>query len=89
MLVYQRVMKRFIDKTTHLEPKATTVDHSNNPISPEDEELMWTIGLTGEDDYDEDSRLFQQLNRGLGFKWDQIPKVRHSSSQLTESECQK
>ena len=77
-MAYQRVMKRYIDKTTHLEPKATTVDHSNNPISAEDEELMWTLGLRGEDDYDEDSRLFRQLNRGLNFQWDQPPKVRYS-----------
>jgi hypothetical protein len=73
---YQRVMRRYIDKMTQYEPKATPADHSNNPIEPDDDELMALVGLKGHDDtYDEEEALYKQMHRGLNHNWGEEPKV--------------
>lgn len=74
-LTYQRVMQRYIDKLTHYEAKAHTVDHSGNPILPEDEELMHLTGLKATDEYDPEDALFHKLEKGMDYKWDKAPKV--------------
>ena len=72
---YERVMRRYIDRMTHYEPKATLVDHSANPISPDDTDLMIMLGLKHEDDYDEETAMFKQMHRGNEFVWDKPAKV--------------
>ena len=60
---------------THYEPKATLVDHSANPISSDDSDLMIMLGLKHEDDYDEETAMFKQMHRGNEFVWDKPAKV--------------
>lgn len=72
---YMRVMRRFIDKMTHYEAKATTCDHSGNALSPEDEELMLLVGLKDGDECDFDDVMFEQMEKGLDHSWDSKPLV--------------
>ncbi len=72
---YERVMRRYIDRMTHYEPKASTVDHSANPITPDDNDLMVMLGLKHEDDYDEETAMFKNMQRGYEYEWDRPPKV--------------
>ena len=66
---YERVMLRYIDRMTHYEPKATSVDHSANPISPDDNDLMIMLGLKHEVDYDKETAMFKQMHRGCWTKY--------------------
>lgn len=69
-LTYERVMARFIDKMTHYEAKAKDGDHRHNLLSPEDEELLYLVGLKGsEDHYDFDDALFATMERGIDYDW--------------------
>lgn len=72
---YERAVCRHINNTTHYEPKSSSVDHSKNPISDADTDLMALVGLKGNVIDDEDSRTIKQLNRGLDYEWDKPPKV--------------
>jgi len=75
-MTYQRVLRRYIDGTTHLEQSSGRVDHSGNDISPEDQELLDITGMkskTTETDYD--TAILQSLDRGVDFKWDAAPMV--------------
>jgi hypothetical protein len=72
---YERAMCRYYDNMTHYEPKASNIDHSVNPISSTDEELMTLVGLKTSSECDEDTRLLKQLDRGLEFQWDKEAKV--------------
>ena len=75
-MTYDRVLQRFIDKTVFVEPKNKEVDHSGNPISPEDEELIRLIGLGHVEHMDYDSAILKSLKRGLEFDWNKPAKVR-------------
>ena len=74
-LTYQRVMQRAIDKMTGYEPVAKKEDHSTNPLSAEDEELLLLTGQKAAPEYDADDMYFQKMEKGLDFKWDKAPKV--------------
>ena len=73
---YERVMRRYIDKMTGYEPKASTADHNGNTVEEDDEELMILLGLKSDDIYEEDDVLFKQMDKGLQHKWDKQAKVR-------------
>lgn len=75
-LTYQRVVQRYIDKMTHYEAKAHEVDHSSNPVSEEDQDIMFLAGLKGNDEFDSDDAIFLSLEKGCDFEWDKSPKVR-------------
>ena len=75
-LTYQRVVQRYIDKMTHYEAKAHEVDHSSNPVSEEDQDIMYLAGLKGNDEFDSDDAIFLSLEKGCDFEWDKSPKVR-------------
>jgi hypothetical protein len=72
---YLRVMRRYIDKMTHYEPKAQDGDHSQNTVSADDEELMLLVGLKNGDEYDADDALFKSMERGLDHDWSRPPQV--------------
>ena len=74
-ITYERVMQRFYEEMTHYEPKATSPDHSSNPLCPEDEELLLLTGLKSSQEYDAEDLLFQSLDKGINFKWDSAPMV--------------
>lgn len=75
-IAYERVMRRYYDKMTNYEPKASTGDHSHNSISAEDEEVMALHGQKQhDDDFDEDSGMFKSMCKGEDFEWSKPPKV--------------
>jgi len=74
-MLYDRVLQRFLDKTTYVEPTNKTVDHSGNPMSAEDEELIRLIGLGHVERMDYDTEILKSLKRGLDHQWDKLPKV--------------
>lgn len=86
-LTYQRVMQRYVDKMTHYEAKAHTVDHSGNPVPEEDQDLMALVGLKAGDEYDPEDAIFKNLEKGIDFKWDQKPAVSIHPTVLHGYEC--
>jgi len=76
-LPYDRIMQRYYDKMMFYEPVSKDVDHSGNPVSATDAELLNLMGLKRADE-EFDEKLIQQLHKGMDFKWDQPPKVRFS-----------
>ena len=72
---YERVMSRHYAKMTFYEPKSSTVDHSSNPISTEDNETLALFGLKETAIPDHDTALLKSLDKGLSFEWDKDPKV--------------
>jgi len=79
-MAYLRVMRRFVDKMEHYEAKAQDGDHAHNDVNDEDAELLLLVGLKGGgDDYDEETALFRQMDRGLSFQWDKPAKVSSDS----------
>ena len=77
-LTYERVMRRYIDKMTYYEAKQKDGDHSHNLISPEDEELLYLVGMKGVDEYDFDDVVYKSLEKGIDYDWGKPPKVRTS-----------
>lgn len=77
-LTYERVMQRYIDKMTHYEAKAHEVDHSGNPVSEEDQDVMYLAGLKANDEFDPDDAIYRNLEKGLDFDWDKLPRVSFS-----------
>ena len=76
---YEREMARHYAKMTFYEPKASSVDHSNNPIADDDAELMTLFGLQNSEITDHDVAVLKSLDRGLLFEWDKTPKVSHAN----------
>ena len=74
-LAYERVMRRFYDKMTHYEPKSASVDHSHNPVSEDDNDIMTLVGLDAKEASTYESHLLQTMERGLDFEWNRKPKV--------------
>jgi hypothetical protein len=72
---YLRVMNRYFDRMLQYEPKSTHCDHTKNPITSEDQQLIDLLGLKATDDVDYDTSLIKQLNRGLDFEWDKPAEV--------------
>ena len=73
---YLRAMTRYYDQLTGYEPKSSVADHSRNPISEEDSELLILVGLSGSDSDVKDRGLIECLHKGTTHKWDSPPKVR-------------
>jgi len=73
---YQRVMRRYIDKMTFYEPKATTVDHSGNPIDDDDQELINILGLKEVKETDYDESILMGIHKGVDYNWCAKPMVR-------------
>lgn len=74
-LTYDRVMQRHYEKTTFVDIKATSVDHSGNEISEEDRIALLLSGIGVQDSKEFDTDVFNQIERGEDFEWDKIPKV--------------
>ena len=74
-ITYERVVRRYYDKMTHYEAKASEGDHSQNKVSEEDTELMHLVGVkyNGETDYDD--AVLRSLDYGTNFNWNAPPKV--------------
>lgn len=73
---FMRAVSRHKTKMTYYEPKASTVDHAQNPINETDQEILDLLGLKGnKDDDDFDTMLVTKLERGFDFEWDKPPKV--------------
>lgn len=73
---YERVRQRYFDGLCGYEPKASVVDHSNNPISTEDYEFVSMLGGPDVDVSDREVSFLETLDTGLDFEWDAQPKVR-------------
>ena len=76
-LGYERVMCRHYDKMTHYEVKSTSVDHTSNPVSSEDADLIALTGLGNPKETDAETVSFLKMDKGLDFKWDKEPVVRN------------
>ena len=72
---YERVMCRHYDKMTHYEVKSTSVDHTHNPVSPEDEELIALTGLGNPKENDAETVNLLKMDKGIDFEWDGEPAV--------------
>ena len=72
---YERVMCRHYDKMTHYEVKSTSVDHTHNPVSPEDAELIALTGLGNPKETDAETVSLLKMDKGIEFEWDKDPVV--------------
>ena len=74
-LGYERVMCRHYDKMTHYEVKSTSVDHTSNPVSSEDAELIALTGLGNPKENDAETAALLKMDKGIEFEWDKQPAV--------------
>lgn len=77
-LTYDRVMQRYYMRTTFVDPKASVVDYSGNPISQEDEAALLLTGLGADSTSNFGQDLLDGIERGLDYQWDKPPMVRYS-----------
>ena len=75
-LTYQRVMQRYIDKTTGYDPVAKKVEQSKNDLKEEEKELLYLTGLKASEECDEEDHFVKSFERGLDFNWSKPAKVR-------------
>ena len=76
-MAYQRVHCRWLSKTQGYDPVSEIYDHSTNPISCSDLQLMQLIGLHQSTDDQYDDSIIRNLEIGKTFKWDKEAKVSH------------
>lgn len=67
-LAHMRVVQRHYQKTTFLEPKHSSVDHTNNVVSEDDLETMELLGMQAGDDGGDDLNV-RHLPKGEDFNW--------------------
>ena len=77
LLPYQRVMLRHYNGSKHVDPKATTGDHWQNPIHVDDLDYMRTYNMHGisKSSHEYDTEILKNIHRGRDFKWVMPPKV--------------
>ena len=68
-LPYLRAFNRHLAGTTHFEPKSPPCDHSGNPISSKDQELMDICSLKATEDEDHEWRMLKALPKGEDYDW--------------------
>jgi len=78
-LPYERVMRRHYDNMTGYEPKTAKVDHSANPISDNDRDILEIVGLHDSEEPDEDTAMLKKIDYGKTHEWDVPPKVSHKT----------
>ena len=67
---YERVYHRWVDHMTSYQAVAGQVDHSNNPISDKDQELLDCLGMHAQSADDVmDHSIIRDCDRGVGFDW--------------------
>jgi hypothetical protein len=74
-LTYDRVLQRHYDGTKFVDPTATDVDHSNNPINKEDEIALLLSGMGANDHKYFDKDIFDSIDKGIDHEWDRPAKV--------------
>ena len=74
-LPYDRVMRRYFEGQRN-DPTTSKSDHSGNPVSLEDTELLEICGRHNSEKPAEDIKMIQNIEFGKQFKWDKPPKVR-------------
>ena len=83
---YDRVMMRYYDKMMHYDPKATQPDHSKNPTSDDDLDLLALLSLNQPQFTDAETAMLKELDLGVEHKWDHSPLVstfvHHSSNKI-------
>ena len=72
---YDRVVQRHFDKTKFVEPVAAKADHSANPISEDDKTIIMLAGMGANDIEDYETSIFENIDRGIDYQWDVLPKV--------------
>ena len=78
---YFRVLKRHLNKTTHLEPKHAKIDNKNNLVTDTDKELIELLGLQADGVNDiNDEHNISALPRGECFDWSKPANVSKSCS---------
>ena len=85
-MAYQRVHCRWLSKTQGYDPVSEIYDHSTNPISCSDLQLMQLIGLHQSDDDQYDDSIIRNLEIGKKHKWDKNPKVIMIPDKITSIE---
>lgn len=75
-LTYDRVMQRHYDGTKFVDIKASTVDHSGNPITKEDQAALLLSGMGVKDHKDFNVDILDLVDRGETYQWDRKPMVR-------------
>ena len=73
---YERVMSRYYDKMMHYDPKSSDVDHSKNPVSDDDLDLIALVSLSKPEYTDAETALLHGLDLGTDYEWDKPPLVR-------------
>lgn len=74
-LHYDRVMQRYYQGTTFVEPIAKEMNYNNNTISEEDTETLLLAGLGSQDGELVGQLDFNCIQKGIGFQWDRPPLV--------------
>lgn len=68
-------MRRYYDKMTFYEPKSQKADHTNNPISDHDREIIEIMGRHDHIYTDADDCIFKNMQYGKEYKWDKSAMV--------------
>lgn len=76
-LTYDRVMQRHFNGTKFVDLKASSVDHSGNPVSHEDKITLLLAGMGVQDHKGFDIDILDQIETGEDNQWDQPPKVKY------------
>ena len=79
-MTYQRVHARFLSKTQGYDPTSDIYDHTKNPISCDNKELMELIGLHKNEGIEYDDSILNNMDRGVNFKWDKPARVSATDS---------
>lgn len=77
---YEREMQRVFDGMQHYEATASKPDHSNNPLTEVDQELLELLGMRDKEFIERDEALLKSMNYGTHHDWGVLPKV----SQMSE-----
>lgn len=66
---YHRILERHLTKMSHYEPTTTPVTHTNQEISPEDQELLDLVNGKTTEGKDAYERLFENAELGMQHSW--------------------
>lgn len=72
-LHYDRVVQRHFEGTKFAEVTAGTAEHNKNTTLEEDEIALALVGCNGREDLQ--LHDWNGIDKGIHFKWDQLPKV--------------
>jgi len=77
-LAYDRVMLRHYHNLSYHEATTKKVDHSENPMSSDTEDILFLAGLDAKEIDDIETMEINSLDRGREYEWDKSPMVRNN-----------